>query len=365
MECRADAPALTSSRQQACRQRTAAVTIEQVDLSRYELLGALGSGADYQVRAALDKETGREVALKRPQPQMVSKRLHGRIEARTDRTLEILQNLDFEVPTAVRVLGYTSRANHDAYFGDLLGQEYRVVVEERAKGIPLVGDPMARIIKVPTGVGQNLFTLFPIVQPKEQPPFPIHRQLLDMEERLNDAGYVLLDLRPQNIFYQPAEGRITVIDHGDLRALDDLSYDGLRPPPEIHQFYMEMLKFYTTPEGPPGEAQGYREPYGLRRVLRFELELEGMADRFANAPSVIQDAALPMIGKVRQREYSCFTDFRGDLNEYLEAVTEYDLGLANLPELRQAWMEALGWLGEEYWQRYLFDYEAEAAAFQG
>ena len=340
------------------------MAIEQVELSRYKPLGALGSGADYQVRAALDEDTGREVALKRPQPQMVSKRLHGRIEARTDRTLEILQSLGFNVPTAVPVLGYTRRANHDAYFGDSLGQEYRVVVEERAKGIPLVGDPMARIVKVPIGAGQNLFTLFPIVQPKGQTPFPIHRQLLDMEERLYDAGYVLLDLRPQNIFYQPAEGRITVIDYGDLRSLDDLAYDGLRPPPEIHQFYMEMLKFYTTPEEPPAEAQGYREPYGLRRVLRFELEMDGMADRFADAPSAIRDAALPMIGKVRQRAYGCFAEFRVDLNEYLDAVAEYDLGLANLPELRQAWMEALGWLGGEYWQRYLFDYEAEAAAFQ-
>ena len=137
------------------------MAIEQVELSRYRPLGSLGSGADYQVRSALDEETGREVALKRPQPQMVSKRLHGRIEARTDRTLQILQSLDFDIPTVVPVLGYTRRANHDHYFGDSLGQEYTVVVEERAKGIPLVGDPMARITKVPIGVGQNLFTSLP------------------------------------------------------------------------------------------------------------------------------------------------------------------------------------------------------------
>ena len=89
-----------------------------------------------------------------------------------------------------------------------------------------------------------------------------------------------------------------------------------------------------------------------------------MAECFADAPPSLRDAALPMIGKVRQRAYSRFADFRVDLNEYLEAVTEYDLGLGNLPELRQAWMEALGWLGGEYWQRYVFDYEAEAAAFK-
>ena len=42
--------------------------VERVDLRRYEITGRLGSGADYDVRAAIDRETGAEVALKRPVP---------------------------------------------------------------------------------------------------------------------------------------------------------------------------------------------------------------------------------------------------------------------------------------------------------
>ena len=340
------------------------MAIDQVDLSRYELLGVLGAGADYHVRAAIDKETGQQVVLKRPKPQMVSRRLHDGIEARTDRTLQVFQGLDSDIPTVVPILGYTQRANHDTYFGESLGQEYRVVVEERARGIPLVGDPMARITGVPIGAGQNLFTLYPLVQPNGQPQFPIHRQLLDLEESFYRAGYILLDLRPQNIFYQPAAGRITVIDCGDLRPLDDESYNERRPPPDIHDFYLEMLKFYTTPQAPPTEASGYREPYGLRPVVRFEQELDEMARRFADAAPSGRDAAVPMIGKVRERAYACFDDFRRDLSDYLKAVSEHDLGLSNVSQLKQAWIEALGWLGEEYWQRYLFDYDAELTAFQ-
>jgi len=339
------------------------VAIEQVDLSRYELLGVLGAGADYHVRAAMDKETGQQVVLKRPKPQMVSRRLHDGIEARTDRTLQVFQGLELDIPTVVPILGYTQRANHDTYFGESLGQEYRVVVEERAKGIPLVGDPMARITGVPIGVGQNLFTLYPLVQPNGQPPFPIHRQLLDLEESFYRAGYVLLDLRPQNIFYQPSAGRITVIDWGDLRPLEDESYSERRPPPDIHDFYLEMLKFYTTPQEPPTEAHGYREPYGQRPVVRFEQELDEMARRFADSSASSRDAALSMIGKVRDRAYECFDGFRRDISDYLKAVSEHDLGRANLSQLRQAWIEALGWLGEEYWRRYLFDYDAELTAF--
>ena len=322
----------------------------------------MGAGADYHVRAAVDKETGQEVALKRPIPQMISRGLHGPIEARTDRTLQAFQGLGFEIPTVVPLLGYTQRTNHDAYFGESLGQEYRVVVEERAKGIPLVGDSMARITKVPVGVGQNLFTLYPLVQPNGQPPFPIHQQLLDLQESFYQAGYVLTDLRPQNIFYQPAAGRITVIDCGDLRALGEKTYR--RPDPNIHDFYMEMLKFYTTPQEPPTEACGYREPYGLRPVLRFNDEMDDMARRFTDASASCRDAALPMIGKVRARGYASFEAFRQDLSDYLKEVSEHNQGLANVHQMKQAWLEALGWLGEEYWQRYLFDYDAEFAAFQ-
>ena len=324
----------------------------------------MGTGADYDVRAAVDKDTGQQVVLKRPKPQMVSRRLHDGIEDRTVRTLHVLQEMGCDIPLVVPVLGHAQRANHDTYFGESLGQEYTVVVEERAKGIPLVGDPMARITGVPVGVGQHLFTLYPLVQPNGQPPFPVQGQLLDLEESFYQAGYVLLDLRPQNIFYQPAAGAITLIDCGDLRALDDKSQSRRRPLPDIHDFYLEMLKFYTTPQEPPTEACGYREPFGLRPVVQFEEELDEMARRFAGSSVFGRDKALAMIGKVRERAYAHFDSFRQDLSSYLGSVSENYQELANLHQLREVWTEALSWLGDEYWQRYLFDYDAESTAFQ-
>ena len=62
--------------------------MEQVDLRRYEASGVLGSGADYEVRSAVDQETGQQVVLKRPMPQMISRRMHGGTETRTDLTLQ-------------------------------------------------------------------------------------------------------------------------------------------------------------------------------------------------------------------------------------------------------------------------------------
>lgn len=337
--------------------------VEKVDLGRYQVAGILGAGADYEVRAALDRQTGQQVVLKRPRPQMISRRLHEGIEARTDRTLQVYHDVGRTIPMVVPCLGYTDRTVHDLYFGESLGQEYRVVVEERAKGIPLVGDPMARIKGVPIGVGQNLFSLYPLVQPAAHPPFAIHRQLLDIEESFYQAGYILLDLRPQNVFYQPATGRITVVDCGALASRDGGANPRGRPAPEIHDFYLEMLKFYTTAQLPPEQPDGYREPYGLRPVVRFEQELDDIARRFGQGAEPARGAASRMIGKVRNREYNEFDDFRRDVLEYLEAVAERNRILPNHARALAAWSEALGWLRGEYWRRFLFDPERDLAGF--
>jgi hypothetical protein len=338
--------------------------MEQVDLRRYEASSILGTGADYEVRAAVDRETGKQVVLKRPNPQTVRHQLHTGIEARTDRLLQAYQDVGHTIPTVIPIVGYSARANHDAYFGDTLGREYRVIVAERAAGIPLVGDPMARVLGVPIGIGQNLFALFPLVSTASSPPFAIHQQLLDLEEAFFQADYILLDLRPQNIFYQPGAGRITAIDCGVLVERHEESDRRGRPPRDIHDFYLEILKFYTTPQRPPAQASGYWNPYGLRPVVSFEGELDQLAQNFKVVSDVmVHDAALTIIGQLRQRAYAAFGDFRGDLMAYLETVRLSHQALPNLSEARQAWAEALNGLRAEYWQRYLFDPETELAGF--
>jgi len=338
--------------------------MEQVELSRFRITGLLGSGADYEVRAAVDQETGKQVVLKRPVPQMVSRRLHGGTETRTDRVLEFHQQMNHTIDALIPIVGYTERAIHDEYYGDSLGQEYRVVVEERARGIPLmVGDMRARITGVPIGVGQNLFSLFPLVWPDHQGPFPVHQQLLDTEESFLQAGYLLLDLRPQNLFYQPASGRITIVDCGALLAAHGQPDARGIAPPDVHDFYLEVLKFYTTPASPPAQAAGYRDPHGLRPVVNFREEMEEMAESFGEADEAVRNSARQMISKIKDRSYTDFADFRQDLNACLEAIRVRNENLEGLSQARHAWLEALEWLRGDHWQRYLFDAEAELGVF--
>lgn len=343
------------------------IMMEQVELTRYEETGKLGSGADYEVRSAIDRETGSQVVLKRPVPQMISRNLHWSTEERTERVLKIQRSLK-GAPGVVPVLGYTERANHDEYFGDALGQEYRVTVEERASGIPLfVGDPRARITRVPVGAAQNLFALFPLVSGDYEQAHPIHQQLLDIQERFLEIGHILFDLGPQNVFFQPGCGKITVIDCGALVDQNSEPDPRGRPTKDLHDFYLEILKFYTTSSLPPNEADGYRDGHGLRPVVNFQEELDEMVRSYESAGEQVngacRDSALCLIANLRQKAYSGLDGFRQDLMDHLDAVKERNSNLPEIEQARSAWSEALGWFQEDYWRRFLFDPDSDLAGF--
>jgi hypothetical protein len=336
--------------------------MEKVDLNRYEITGLLGNGADYEVRAAVDRETQQLVVLKRPVPQAISRQMHGSVEMRTDRTLEFYEKVGHRAPHLCPILGYTDRANHDDFYKDSLRQEYRVLVVARAKGIPLVGDVRARILRVPIGLAQNLFALFPLPHLEDHSAFAAQHQLVEMQEQILQSGYVLLDLNPQNVFYQPASNTISIIDSGDLIPPDGEGDRRNRRQRDIHDFYLEILKFYTTPQDPPADASGYRDPHGMRPVISLEEELDQIAISFGNTPDPVRNAALYIIAKVRDRAYTNFADFRKDLTSYLEELRIRNRSLPELAEARQAWAEALKLLKADHWRRYLFDPDVDLAA---
>ena len=335
--------------------------MEKVQLDRYEITGRLGVGADYEVRAAIDRETGRQVAIKRPVPQAISRNQHGAIEARTEKTLQAFEEIGYSTPLISPILGYTDRGVHDTFFGDELGQEYQVIVEERAHGIPLLGDMMSKFKGVPIGAGQNLFALFPLVQPSAVPAHPVHNQLLDLEEVYLKAGYILLDLRPQNIFYQPGNGQIVVIDTGALARVDDAAPRG-RPPFDINDACLEIIKFYTTPVEPPADASGYREPRGIRPIVDIGQELDEMARDLSECAPRSAEAGSVILEKIRERSYTEYSQFRTDLTVYLEQLKDRNAAMANSAEARESWLGAAQWLKAGYWRGFLFDPDLELAA---
>ncbi len=336
--------------------------MEKVDLERYEITGRLGSGADYDVKAATDRETGLQVAIKRPVPQAISRNQHQAIEARTEKILQAYDEIGFSTDLISPIVGYTEPAVHDAFFGDELGTEYRVVVEARASGIPLLGDMMSKFKGVPIGVGQNLFPLFPLVKPSSLPPHPIHNQLLDLEEVYLKSGYMILDLRPQNIFYQPGLAQMTVIDTGALVRSNDDAPRG-RPPFDINDACLEIIKFYTTPEEPPADPAGYRDSRGIRPIVDISQELDEMSRELSSCPASVVESGEIILAKIRERGYSEYAQFRTDLTAYLDQIDARNSEPAEASGTVQSWQEAALWLKEDYWKGFLFDPEAEMADY--
>ncbi len=336
--------------------------MEKVDLQRYEITGRLGSGADYDVRAAIDRETGAEVALKRPVPQAVSRKQHGAIEARTERLLMAYDVAGDAGGLLAPILGYTDSAIHDEIFGDDLSEPYMVFVQGRAPGIPLLGDMMSRITGVPIGAGQNLFAVYPLVHATGNRPFPVHNQLIDLEQHYLGAGFIVMDLRPQNVFFRPGTGDVQVIDTGALAGIDDPAPRG-RPPLDVNDACLELLKFYTTPNEPPLDASGYRDAHGVRPVVNVQQELNEVRRGLLGVSDEVATAANSILEKIEARSYTDFEQFRTDLTAYLTALQDRNRGVADWDGTLAAWWESLDWLRGNYWTRFIFDAETELAAY--
>ena len=336
--------------------------MEKVDLDKYELTGRLGIGADYEVRSGTDRDTGKQVAIKRPVPQAISRDQHQAIDSRTEKVLQAFQDIGQSTDLISPIVGYTDKSIHDKFFGDDLGKEYLVIIEDRATGIPLLGDMMSKFKGIPIGVGQNLFALFPLTRPIEVKPHPIQNQLLDLEEVYLKAGYIVLDLRPQNIYYQPGSGKIVVIDTGALVRLDDEPLRG-RVPFDVNDACLEILKFYTTADEPPDDTAGYRDAKGIRPIINHEDELEEMARKLEECSPMLAAAGTNILDKLRRREYQEYAPFRADLAEYLDGINERNEGLDNYSEKSQTWQDAALWLKEDYWRGYLFDPDSELSEY--
>ena len=339
--------------------------METVTLDRFELVGPLGSGADYDVRAAIDRETGGSVVLKRPSPQIVSRQMHGPVEERTARALEAYERAGQYCDAVPRVIGVTDVALHDEYFGEDLGQPYSVRVEERAAGIPLVGDPRSRILRVPIGLGQNLFALHPLALPDGVDDWPIQEQLLEAQEIYANAGYALLDLGPHNVFYSPGTGRISLIDATALVGHGVERSQGNRGPQDVHDFYVEMVKFYLAPELPPTDAAGYFDPYNQRPVISIEDECDSLTGALAPVDDALREATTVCLGKIRQRGYTSVSDFAADLRECLRLITIRNDQMDDRQVALEAWRAALNRLSEGHWTRYRFDADSELASLAG
>jgi hypothetical protein len=336
--------------------------MDVIDLERFRLAGPLGIGANYEVYAAVDCETGKEVVLKRPWAQIIRVGQSRRIDEQSARLIELHRTFAGVVPYVAPLVGYTDRVSHERYFGDGLPQDYQVLVEERARGVPLVADIKDKFRGVPIGLAQNLFALHPLVQGAFEGTQSIFEQMLDVVEASTSAQYLIMDLRPQNIFFDPKRGEITVIDIG--ACVDLRTASGARPAPDVHDCLAELCKFYLEPHTPPTQLKGYRDPYGMGPAVGFAKELDRMIEAcsgVANGP--LQGRAVDILQRLKRRDYGGITPFRHDLQQYFALVDERNHNLQDFPNLVAVWHQGMELLREQYWRKFRFDPDADLAPY--
>jgi hypothetical protein len=338
------------------------ITMNVVDLERFNLGSPLGIGANYEVYAAVDRETGNQVVLKRPWAQTIRVGQSRRIDEQSARLIELHRELAGAVPHIAPLVGYTEQVSHERYFGDGLPQAYHVLVEERAKGMPLVAEIKDKFRGVPIGLAQNLFALHPLVQGAFEATKGVFEQILKIEQAATSRHFLIMDLRPQNIFFDPRQGEITAIDIGtcvDLRMAA-----GPQPAPDIHDCLAELCKFYLEPQTPPTQVKGYRDPYGMGPAVGFAKELDRLMDACTGlADGPLQDVAMAMLRRLKSRDYGEIATFHHDLQEYFALIDERNRNLQDFPDRLAVWRQGMELLREQYWRKYRFDSEADLAPY--
>jgi serine/threonine protein kinase len=327
-----------------------------VALDRFRLHGLLGSGANYEVYAATDHETNQPVVLKRPWAQSLQGGQYRSIDQLSARLIQIHHRFGRTITHVSRLVGYTDCRRHDEYFGDALTQEYHVLIEERARGVPLVADIRDKFRGIPIGLGQNLFALYPLIRHHGRQVGEILLQLLDIEEAFSRADYLVMDLRPQNVFFDPMRGAITVIDIGDFRETTAERSQTV----DLHDCLAELCRFYLAPHPPPDEAKGYREPFGMAPPLGFSKDLDRMMGMCRGLTTgLLQEASMAILQQVKDRQYVGIEPFRRDMQEYFALIEARNTSLQGFPDLVEVWREGMALLQHQYWRKFLFDPETD------
>ena len=323
------------------------------ELERFHLGESLGEGADLQVFAATDLETGGHCVVKRPHPSLVSRNIHDDVERRMSLQAG-LRTVEGRVDGLPTFLALTLPDHFQWYFGDDLGSAYSVQVEARATGIPLLGSIGDQVRGRPVGLPFNLFALHPSTMLLERNVEDPSLTVLRVIERCFELGLLAGDLGPRNLFYSPRTGDSTVIDLGSLRKPEPES--PRRRALDINDILFEFFQFYTTPESLPTSSEAFTQVAEQRHSGTLGRMALSMIDAYSAASGAGQrDAARTILDRIAQRSYQSVADFRSDFEAYLS-------GAASRPRSEitdNAWASALNGLREPYWSKYLFDADSE------
>lgn len=334
------------------------------DPDRYELGHLMGEGADLQVFWSRDSITGDEVVLKRPHPTLVSRDQHGDVEARTRNLAALIRGANGNLPHLACLLVVSDAARHRSLFGDDLGHDYTVTVQSRARGVPLLGSVVDGLKNNPVGLPMNLFCLHPLRTHSTRGDRAIILDILETAETFHRMGYVLMDLRPQNVFYSPGSGGITLIDVGDFREPREATTR--HPTFDMHDMFLDLFRWYVPAADPPVQFESWVGVVDHPVTPRFERAVDDTKRLFTAAePTEDRAMAARMLDRVRARGYPNVSSFSNDVGDLLRTRQKRLASSADLELRRGLWDRAAAAMHDGYWEKFLFDGGTEMSSYLG
>ncbi len=311
-----------------------------------------------QVFASTDLETGEQCVVKRPHPSLISRNIHDDVERRISLQAQLRSEGD-TIPGLPRLLASTVPDEFEWYFRDNPGNSYVVLVEERARGVPLLGSVADQVRGHPVGLPFNLFALHPSTEHIERNTDNPALSALAIIERCLESGYLAGDLGPRNLFYSPGTGRATAIDLGSLRRPQP---KGKRSPAlDLNDILFEFFQFYTTPDRPPTTPEEYGQVRERRLLGPLERMTKSVLDEYSSsATAERRDPAEVILNDIAKRRYQSVGEFRPNFEAYLsETAREPRTDTSD-----SAWSSALEGLRQPYWTKYVFDAESELSHYR-
>ena len=174
------------------------------------------------------------------------------------------------------------------------------------------------------------------------------------------AGVLLMDLRPQNVFYAPGSSEVAIVDIGAARPT--VAGTSRRPGVDIHDLFLGMFRWYSNPGDAPGDVDEWGRADELELPPAFDAAVGGLAGLYESVRHPTErDDALRILRRIEGREYGGVEEFADDFGRFLELRAAR---LRRDEEVSRVWQNALSMLEQPYWTKYMFDPTTELANYR-
>jgi hypothetical protein len=173
-----------------------------------------------------------------------------------------------------------------------------------------------------------------------------------------------MDMRPQNVFYAPKTGEVSIIDIGDFCAPREATQR--HPPLDIHDMLLDLVRWHLPANDPPLEIDSWTRYAEPLRSPQFEGAVDDTRRLFSNE-DLTDDRALAMriLDRIKARGYSGVSEFKTDAQEFFELRRQRITSSPALPAQMELWKQGVAMMRDDYWSKFLFSGGLDLSTYTG